>query len=54
MIRLIKQVFTGLLRFSKSITTMANASDYAKCTSLYNQPCRTQPTLINLHLHEYT
>ena len=54
MIRLIKQVFTGLLRFSKSVTSMANASDYAKCASLCNQPCRTQPTLINLHSHEYT
>ena len=36
--------------FSKKIT---NASNHAKCISLNNQQCMTQPTLINLNPHEH-
>ena len=30
------------------------ASNHTKCVSLNNQKCTTQPTLIHLHLNEYT
>ena len=44
----IKKLFIGLL------TSIANASSHTKCISLNNQQCIIQPTLINLHLNEYT
>ena len=40
MLRLIKQVFIGLLSFSRSSTT--------KFMPLNNEPCVTRPTLIDL------
>ena len=40
-------MFIGLL------TDSSNASNQTKCTSLSNQKCMTQPTIINLHLNEY-
>ena len=43
----IKKIFIGLL------ASVVNASNHTKCFSLGNQECITQPTLINLHLHEY-
>ena len=44
----INKLFIGLL------TSIANASSHTKCISLNNQQCMIQPTLINLHLNEYT
>ena len=43
MFGLIKKMFIGLL------ASIVNASNHAKCVSLNNQQCLTQPTLINLH-----
>ena len=44
----IKKIFIRLL------TSIVNVSNHAKCVSLSNQKCLTQPTLINLHPNEYT
>ena len=35
------------------LTSIGNASNYAKCVLLSNQKCETQPTFINLHPNEY-
>ena len=43
MFGLIKKVFIGLL------TGIVSESNLAKCVSLSNQECMTQPTIINLH-----
>ena len=48
MFELIKKIFIGLL------TDIVSASNHAKCVSLSNQKCMTQPTLINLHPNEYS
>ena len=53
MFGLIKQVFIRLLYFNKSLSSIANTPDHLKCISFNNQPCMTQPTLINLHPNEY-
>ena len=53
MFRVIKQVFTALLSFSRSLANIVNASDNRKCIYLNNQQCITQPTLNNLLLNEY-
>ena len=56
MFRLIKQVFVVLFSFSKSISSMADASKPYKMYTLIplnNKPCMTQPTLINLHPNKY-
>ena len=45
----IKKIFIGLLP-SAVVNTFSNA----KCVSLSNQKCTSQPTLINLHPNEYT
>ena len=45
-LNLLKNMFIGLLG------SIANASNHAKCILLNNQPCITQPTLINLHPNE--
>ena len=42
----IKKCFIGLL------TSIVNACNHAKCISLNDQQCMTQPTLINLHPNE--
>ena len=36
------------------IASIVNASRHTKRTSLTNQICQIQPTLINLHLTEYS
>ena len=48
MFGLYKKIFIGLL------TGLVNGSSHAKCVSLSNQKCMIQPTLINLHLNEYS
>ena len=35
--------------FNRLITSIVSASNHTKCTSLSNQKCMTQPTLISLH-----
>ena len=36
------------------LTSIVNVCNLAKCISLNNQKCMTQPTLISLHHNEYT
>ena len=48
MFGLIKKIFIGLL------TGIVSASNHKKCVLLSNQKCMTQPTLIHLHLNEYS
>ena len=48
MFGLTKKIFIGLL------TGEVNGPNHTKCVSLSNQKCMTQPTLINLHLKEYS
>ena len=40
--------------FVMLLARILSASNHAKCMSLRNQKCITQPTLINLHLNEYS
>ena len=40
--------------FIVSSTNIVNASNHTKCTSLINQKCNIQPTLINLHLNKWS
>ena len=47
MFELIKKMFIALLN------NIVNASKHTKYVSLSNQKCEIQPTLINLHPHEY-
>ena len=35
-------------------SVVVNVSSHTKCASLSNQKCEIQPTLINLHLNEYS
>ena len=46
--KLLKKMFIVLL------TSIVNPSKHSKCLSLNNQKCEIQPTLINLHLNEYS
>ena len=48
MFGIIKKVFIVLS------TGIVSASNHTKRVSLSNQKCMTQPTLINLHLNEYS
>ena len=48
MFELIKKIFIGLL------TGLVNGFNHTKCTSLSNQKCMTQPSIINLHPNEYS
>ena len=48
MLGIIKKIFIALL------SSIVNASNHTKCVSLSNQKCMIQPTLINLHLNEYS
>ena len=48
MFGLIKKIFIGVL------TGLVHGSNHTKCVSLRNQKCMIQPTLINLHLNEYS
>ena len=36
------------------LSSIVNAFKHSKCVSLSNQKCEIQPTLINLHLNEYS
>ena len=49
----IKQSLIALLSFIGSISSLANGSYFAACTSLNNQPCMTRPILINLNPDKY-
>ena len=40
--------------FVRLLTSILSASNHTKCVLLSNDKCMTQPTLINLHLNEYT
>ena len=56
MFKLIKQVFIALLSSSRSLTSMANISNFRTCISLNNQSCMTAPCmkiLIDLNPEEY-
>ena len=48
MFRLVKKMYVRLLK------SIVSASNHAKRISLSSQKCITQPTLINLHSHEYS
>ena len=48
MFGLINKMFIRLLK------SILRTSNHTKCMSLSNQKCMTQPTLINLHLNEYS
>ena len=48
MLGLIKKIFIELL------ISLTNAFNCAKCVQLSDQKNMTQPTLINLHLNEYS
>ena len=48
MFGLIKKIFIGLL------SRIVNTFNHTKCVSLSNQKCVILPTLINLHLNEYS
>ena len=48
MLGIIRKLFIVLL------SSIVNASNHAKCILLSNQKCIIQPTLINLHLNEYS
>ena len=43
MFEIIKKLFSVLL------SSIVNASNHTKCTSLSNQKCKIQPNFINLH-----
>ena len=47
MFGLTKEIFIGLL------ICIVNASNHTKCSSLSNEKCMIQPTLINLDPNEY-
>ena len=51
MFRFTKKLLTVSLT---TITNVVNASSHTKCVLLSNQECTAQPTIINLHLIEYT
>ena len=36
------------------LASLVNVTNHAKCISLNNQKCMTQPTLINLHPNDYS
>ena len=40
--------------FILALSGIVNASNHTKCTLLNNQKFQIQPTLINLHLNEYS
>ena len=48
MFEIIKKLFLVLL------SSIINASNHTKCTSLSNQKCKIQPNFINLHPNEYS
>ena len=52
-LELIKQLFIGLLCFSKSLLSIVNTPGHVKCSSLNNQQLMTQTTLTDLHPNGY-
>ena len=48
MFKFLKKIFIG------SLASIVNASNHTKCVSLRNQKYKIRPTLINLHLNEYS
>ena len=50
------EIMFGLITkiFIELLTGLVKGSNYTKCISLSNQKCMTQPTLINLHPHEFS
>ena len=46
-------MFIGLVSFSRSLISIANADNHTKCISLNKQQCMTQPTIFNLNHDEY-
>ena len=40
--------------FILALSSIVNASNHTKCTLLNNQKFQIEPTLINLHLNEYS
>ena len=48
-----KQIFIGLLSFSRSLASMDNVFNFTTCTSLNNQPHMIRPTFIDLNSKEY-
>ena len=50
------EIMFGLITkiFIELLTGLVKGSNYTKCVSLSNQKCMTQPTLINLHPHEFS
>ena len=48
MFQFIKKMFIAVL------ISLVNSSSHTKCVSLSNQKCEIQPTLLKLHLHEYS
>ena len=40
--------------FIRLLTSTVSASNHTKCILLRNQKCMAQPTLINVHLNEYS
>ena len=40
--------------FSGLLTSIVSTSNHTKCVSLSNQKCMNQPTLVTLHLNEFT
>ena len=49
----IKQAFIGLINVSWSLVSMVNDSYFTTSIFLYNQPCMTRATLIDLDPHEF-
>ena len=52
MFRFVKQVLIALLRFSGSLVTIVNVSNFATFISLNNPPCMSRPFLIDLNSNE--
>ena len=48
-----KEVLIAILRFSGSLATMANVSNFTACISLNNQLCVSRSTFINFNSDEY-
>ena len=54
MLGVVEKMLIGLLSFSESLASMANASNFTRWISLNDQPCMTRPTLIDLNPKEYS
>ena len=52
----INKMMFGFIKkmFLRLLTGIVSTSNNIKCVSLSNQRCMTKPTLINLHLKEYS